>query len=621
MCNPTARRCVGIRPSLLILLFFVVWTLIPVPARAQTPAPASPQEQAPPPSLNSSGGQPQSATPSSQDSHAAGESTAEMTTHETNPPFKVPVNLVLVRVVVRDEKGQVVKDLKSGDFQLFDDRKPQIITHFAVETPSPQPAPAAKPPAGTDETAKPAAPPAIPARFVALLFDDVHLDTPTLAQSKLAAVRFVSSGVGPTDRVALFTVSGQDQVDFTDDRDKVSKVLGGLIPRNVTAADVSGKSGCPTMDYYEADLIANHNDSSALVVATADALACMYNNDARMVSAAQALATSTAYQTVNAAGTQTDYTLRRLQEIVRRISVLPGQRSIVLVSPGFLYFSRETDLSELIDKAMRSNVMINTLDARGLYTPDDGTDISQQYNGSVVGAGPKSVYYITAQNLQGQVLEELADGTGAVYFHNSNDLDAGFRQVAGAPLESYLLGFSPVGMKPDGKFHQLKVSLTGKLKYTVQARRGYYSPKRNTDPAEIAKQEVAEAVFSQEEIHDLPAELHTQFFKGDQSDAQISVLTRVNVGKLRFRKEDGRNKNVLTVVSAVFDRNGNYVTGNEKTIELRLRDATLESLERTGMTVKSNFDVKPGAYMVRLVVRDSEASLLTAENGMVEIPK
>ncbi len=548
-----------------------------------------------------------------------------MTTHESNPPFKVPVNLVLVRVVVRDDRGQVVKDLKSGDFQLFDNRKPQIITHFSAEMPilPPQPAPASKPPAGTDEAPKPAATPApaIPARFVALLFDDVHLDTPTLTQSKLAAERFVVSGIAPTDRVALYTVSGQNQMDFTDDRDKVSKMLGALQPRTVTAGDVSGKSGCPTMNYYEADLIVNHNDSSALAVATADALACMFNHDPLMTGQAQAVATSTAHQMENSAGTQTDYDFRRLQEVVRRISLLPGQRSIVLVSPGFLFFTRETDLTDVIEKATRANVLINTLDARGIYTPDDGTDISQEASGSVLASAAKSLFYITAQNMQSDVLEELADGTGAVYFHNSNDLDAGFRQAAGAPEASYLLAFSPLGMKVDGKFHELKVTLTGKQKYAIQARKGYYAPKRNTDPAEVAKQEVEEAVFSQEEIHDLPAELHTQFYKSDQSDAQISVLTRVNVGRLHFRKEDGRNKNVLTVVSAVFDRNGNYVTGNEKTIELRLRDATLESLERTGMTVKSNFDVKPGAYMVRLVVRDSEASLLTAENGMVEIPK
>ena len=55
---------------------------------------------------------------------------AEVTTHDTAPTFKVRVNEVSVRVVVRDESGKVISNLKKEDFQLFDNRKPQSITSF-----------------------------------------------------------------------------------------------------------------------------------------------------------------------------------------------------------------------------------------------------------------------------------------------------------------------------------------------------------------------------------------------------------------------------------------------------------------------------------------------------------
>jgi hypothetical protein len=52
-----------------------------------------------------------------------------------------------------------------------------------------------------------------------------------------------------------------------------------------------------------------------------------------------------------------------------------------------------------------------------------------------------------------------------------------------------------------------------------------------------------------------------------------------------------------------------------------LRDQTLENRLGSGITVKSNFDdVKPGSYVIRLVVRDSEGQLMAAANGAVEIP-
>jgi hypothetical protein len=36
--------------------------------------------------------------------------------------------------------------------------------------------------------------------------------------------------------------------------------------------------------------------------------------------------------------------------------------------------------------------------------------------------------------------------------------------------------------------------------------------------------------------------------------------------------------------------------------------------------VKSSFDVKPGTYLVRMVVRDAEGELMAARNGAVTIP-
>jgi len=76
----------------------------------------------------------------------------------------------------------------------------------------------------------------------------------------------------------------------------------------------------------------------------------------------------------------------------------------------------------------------------------------------------------------------------------------------------------------------------------------------------------------------------------------------------------------LTVATVVFDEDGNYVTGGEKIVQMRLLDTTFEKLSRTGLTVKSSFEVKPGKYMIRQVVRDSEGAQMAARNGTVVIP-
>jgi hypothetical protein len=199
-------------------------------------------------------------------------------------------------------------------------------------------------------------------------------------------------------------------------------------------------------------------------------------------------------------------------------------------------------------------------------------------------------------------------------------VDEAMREAAAAPGVSYLLGFSPQNLKIDGRYHTLKVTLTSKAKYNIQARHGYYAPKSISDPAEASKEEMREALFSQEEIRDLPVDLQTQFFRKDDTEARLSVLTRLDVKGMHFRKAEGRNNDNLTIFTGIFDENGNFVTGGEKTVQMRLLDTTYEKLSQSGLTVKSSFDVKPGTYMVRLVVRDSEGAQMAARNGAVVIP-
>ena len=545
----------------------------------------------------------------------------EMNTRDSSTPFSVRVNLVPIRAFVRDAHGHAVANLHQEDFRVFEDRKLQLISHFSVETSpaTPQLLPETSSPHPADSEKAPA-PLVRPARFVALLFDDVHLPFGELARIRNIADDYVKSSFQPSDRFAVFTISGQSQTDFTDDRAKLHEALLGVQPRPVTADSASGVGDCPSINYFQADLIINQHDTQALGVATGDALVCEFNSDQRFLSAAQGAAQGMALHILTTADVQTQYSFQRLKEIVRRMTAVSGQRLIVLMSPGFLISNREYDLSEVIDNAARSNVMISTLDARGLYTVDASPDISAQPTGDPTLAGFNASYRLQQASRQSDVLWSLADGTGGQRFANSNDLVSGFRELVSAPDTSYLLGFVPQNLKYDGHFHSLRVELTSKEKYTVQARSGFYAPKRVETPADVAKQEIEEAVLSQEEQHGLPIQLRTQYYKVDATDAKLAILAHVDIGRIRFDKLDGRNKNELTIVAALFDRNGNFVTATEKVLEMRLRDTTLERLSHTGVTVRTSFDVKPGAYLVRLVVRDSRASQLSAENGVVEIP-
>jgi VWFA-related protein len=586
---------------------------------APAPAPAAPSTSAPLPNTQEDSAKQDAAKSSNAPEHS---DNSELVSQDSPATFKVRVNLVLVRVVVRDNQGKVVTNLRREDFQLFDNRKPQAITFFSSETPESQALrPAATLTANEEATVTPEeaqiAAKKLPQRFVAVLFDDVHMSTEDTTVVRDAATRLFGA-LAPSDRVGMFSASGQFQVKFTADHELLGKSLYSVMPHPTTGG--AGFHDCPEVTYYQADLIQNKNDSQALAVAAEDAVQCAFNGDETKIAQANILAQTAAVRSLSSGDQETEYAYRHVEDAIRQLSAMPGQRVMVFVSPGFIPSTLWPETSDLIDRASHAGIIINTIDARGLYTTDLLGDIADPPRDSARTRGFKSSYRVAAQMAQDQVLEQLAYGTGGTFFHNRNDLDEGLREAVAAPPLSYLLGFSPQNLKVDGRFHALKVSLTSKQKYSIQARNGYYAPKTIPNPVEAAKQEIREAIFSQEELHDVPVDLQTQFFKKDASSARLSVLTHFDVKGIHFRKAEGRNADVLTIATAIFDDNGNFVTGGEKTVQMKLLDTTYNRLSRSGLTLKSSYDVKPGTYMVRLVVRDGEGSQMAARNGAVVIP-
>lgn len=542
----------------------------------------------------------------------------EMASHDVTPTFSSAINLVQVPVVVRDKQGHAIGTLKKEDFHLFDKGKPQIISRFSIEkrgVPNhalvavQEASPEGAPPVKT------ASPGAIPDRFVAYLFDDVHLNQSDLAQIRIAAGHHMDSSLQPADRAAIFTTSGQTTLDFTDNRAQLHATLLELQPRS----KLDSTHDCPPITYYMADAIQNRNDQQALAAGVADLSSCASLPPNTPVSTLEQMVRSAVARALPQGDYETQLALSAIRNVIRRTSTMPGDRGIILISPGFFLTNEfRHDESSVMDLAIRSNVRIAALDARGLYT-DSSYDVTQPtYN--IDATRIKAQYTRESANLEGDTLAEIADATGGNFVHNTNDLEGGLNRVAAAPDFVYMLGFVPQNLKYDGSFHGLKVTLADPSGLNTQARHGYYAPRKVSDPLEQAKQDIEEAVFSREEMHDIPIELHTQFFKVDDDNAKLSVISRIDLKHLHYRKVDGRNRDDLTIVSVLFDRNGNYVKGVSKTLEMRLRDETIEKRLQNPVTLKSSFDVKPGSYLLRLVVRDSEGQAMAAQNAVVEIP-
>lgn len=389
----------------------------------------------------------------------------------TNAPeiIKSYVNEVLVPVVVRDSHGKSIGSLTKQDFQVFDEGKPQVIAGFTLVDRAAE-APGVNPITQPSSTAPTSPLPSSAPRFVVFLFDDLNLSTGDLMQAQQAATKFLNASLPASDMAAVLSTSGSNS-GLTRDRAVLQKAILSL---RVNSLYSHSDSDCPNVEYYQADLIIDKNNDLALEAATEDALSCL-NLDRRQIDTARQMARQAAQRAVALGEQNYRVNLSFMKAILSKMAHLPGQRLLILVSGGFLTPSAEalTLQSQVLDEAAQANVVINAIDARGLFTT--AVDASQSGGGSPTVVRMKSQYKQQSMTASEDVMAELADGTGGTFFHANNDLQAGLNSLMSEPRYLYLLTFSPTNTKANGAYHGLKVKVD-QSGVSLKARRGYFAP-------------------------------------------------------------------------------------------------------------------------------------------------
>ena len=566
-----------------------------------------------------------------------------------NSAIRVQSTIVDLNVVVRDAKGQLVTGLKKEDFEIYDQGKKQIISAFNAELAHP---PAVKVPESIEAQAEPPAPPPlVPPRFLAMYFDDENMSTGDLVYARKAAESFVEKDMAEADRAGVFTSSTSVTQQFTSDKKQMLDTLAKIVShqRNATF----GSTSCPRITPYEAMQITQSFDTHTDVfdMALAQAVQC---NCATDVGNSSAMATCVVEQS-NQVRTQAatvlslseqfaQESLGVLGDVIRYLGKMPGRRMLIMTSSGF--FSRTDKVQhaqdKMIDAALHSGIVINTLDAKALAgewiggNPADGpsealsprTAGAASATGKVVISTSGSTAGMNA--LQQRVADDerevssdsmavLASSTGGKFFHNSNDLTGGLVQIAALPEISYALAFSPGDLKENGAYHNLKVAVPGIRGATISARPGYFAPSQEQNSVGAKFQKLDQEVMASDTLTGVTVDVTTRAEPLASGESALKVNVHVNGLGLSFKKENKARTERVIFVTALFDMQNHFLAGVEAVMDMALKENLFAQVTKDGADAKSTLNLPPGTYRLRTVVQEVVGGKLAASSRTVEI--
>jgi VWFA-related protein len=398
-------------------------------------------------------------------------------------------DLVVVDVVVSDEKNKPISHLNPVDFTILEDGKPQALKVFEEHAAGQQaplpPAPKFDPGTFTNYSSVPPN-----SALNILLFD--KLNTPLNAQTEVRdqVLQFLKEA-HPGTRMAIFSLTTELKLlqGFTSDPELLRALVAGKkgsqgaspLMNNAVEGDQPGADD-QMMD-TETDALGNDPDATTI-------LANLQQFEAEQQS----------FQIQF----RQRYTLDALNQLARYMSSLPGRKNLIWFSGSFpinilpdadlqnpfaVAASAEDEFRETVDLLSRSEVAVYPIDARGLMVAPM-LDASQ--NGSTMNRKPNGFANANAkwfQNTAGEqgTMQSMAEATGGKSFTNTNDLKEAVGKAIEAGSNYYTIAYTPTDRDWNGNFRKIQIRVD-RPRVSLAYRRGYFADDPNK-PAHRSGQE------------------------------------------------------------------------------------------------------------------------------------
>jgi VWFA-related protein len=560
----------------------------------QTPAPqqGTTQQQTPAPQQGTTQQQttPQAQSPPQQQPPPPPQTPPSMSSRGV---LKVTTEIVLVNVVARDRRGELIKDLKKDDFTLFEDGKKQDVASFDFEKVDEMvmAGAAGSTVTGTADkgggllnTKVQKSLDARDRRLMLMFFDFSAMEPDDIDRSVNAAKKYVNSKMQPADLVALMSLDTNLSLDldFTDDKDKILAKLAAYNNSEgqgfSNGSEGSSEGAAETGGSYTAD--------------------------------------DTDYNTFSA-----DRKLLALESVMAAMGKIPQKKSLIYFSNGITQsgVDNQSALREATAAAVRANVSIYPVDVRGLSAfPPGGQAQSASLHGQSAYTGASVLSDLNGNDASQETLYTLAADTGGKAFMDTNDLSGVFSVVQRDTSAYYVLGYTSSNKLKDGRYRRLKVTVNRpdvKLEY----RAGYYAGRdyqhmKSTDRETQLEDELAAELPET----DLPVYAGASYFRQDDSHYYLAVSLVIPGSQIPFVQAKDKDNATIDVIGQVLE-NGKLPVGRLRdTVKLAVESS--QQVRRKNVQYNTGFLLAPGNYHLKFVVRENSNGRMGTFETDVRIP-
>jgi len=512
------------------------------------------------------------------------------------PAIRATTELVLVNVVARDKKGNLVRDLKQQDFTVLEDGQKQQIASFDFENIDELAltqqlmatvngaSDASAPAANVAGSAVQSPGNARDRRLILLFFDFSAMDPEQIDRAVDAAKKYVNAKMQAADLIAIVSLSTNMRLDldFSDDKPKILSVLSAYSSSAGQGFD-NGAAG-----------------SSEGAAETGGAFT----------------ADDTDYNTFSA-----DRKLLALQSIIQSVGKLPQKKSLIYFSNGISQsgVDNQSALRAATAAAVKANVAIYPLDVRGLQAlPGGGEAQNASLHGQSAYSGASVLNDLNSNAATQETLSTLAADTGGKAFFDSNDFSGVFSQVQKDTSAYYILGYSSGNHLRDGRFRHIKV-VANRADLKLDYRSGYYAGRDYEHSGRADReQQLQDELASDLPATDVAVYAGTAYFRRDDSHYFLSVSIVVPGSQIPFVQEKDKDNATLDVAGVVLE-GGKFQVGQLRdTVKLNVESA--QQVRRKNVQYNTSFLLAPGSYHLKFVVRENRTGHMGSFETDVQIP-